>query len=170
MPTTRTIEATAFEPGGTRLIRSAPPGGGRPVNEGRGRRVDLATIEGDGRAILARYDLAGSDWPVAIAVWERHPFSDQAFLALDGEDALAVVAPAGPDGRPALAAAEAFRMRPGTPFLYPAGLWHAPLFALERPGRFLMAMRETGRGDDTEEWRSDTPLTVVPDRSNDGTG
>lgn len=167
---TITLAARAFDPGSTGLIRAAPGGPGRPVNEGRGRRIELAAIEGDGRAILARYDLAGSAVPVAIALWERHPFSDQAFFGLDDAEALAVVAPSGGAGRPALGAAEAFRIGPGTPFLYPAGLWHAPLFALERPGRFLMAMRETGCGDDTEEWRSDTPLAVGPDRSNDGTG
>ena len=159
--TARPVGAAAGGP-----VRTLPAEGGgtRFVNQGRGTRTDLLALagEGSGRAVLARYDLAASSWPVRVTELERHPRSDQAFFALDGADALLVVAPSDPDGEPDLARAEAFRASPDTPFLYPAGLWHAPLFALERPGLFLMAMREHGDGRDTEMRAVASPLLVGP--------
>lgn len=105
---------------------------------------------------------------MSVEVLERHPRSAQAFFALDGVEALVVVAPPLSDGMPDLRAARAFRAPPATPFLYAPGVWHAPLFALERPGRFLMAMGEHGAGEDCETQAISPTLLVHPARQDDG--
>jgi ureidoglycolate lyase len=139
----------AFAPFGRLLDGRAAPG--RPVNQDRGTRCDLASFDGQpGRVTLSRYDLRASELPLEVAVLERHRASDQAFFSLCGAEALVVVTGAAPDGSPDPAAARAFISGPATPFLYSAGTWHAPLFALGRDGAFLMVMRETGTPADTE--------------------
>ena len=132
-----------------------------PVNEGRGSRRDLATFFGrQGRLVLARYDLIASILPLETGLLERHPLSDQSFVALEGGTALVVVAGTAPDGSPDLEAARAFIAGPKTPFLYAAGTWHAPLYALGRDGAFLMGMHETGTAADCETFGLGTALRV----------
>ncbi|MDB5511962.1 MAG: ureidoglycolate lyase [Enterovirga sp.] len=161
--TAQRLSAIAFAPFG-RVLDGAdvPPSS---VNQGRGRRRTLVHLSGSGgRAVQARYDLQETPFPVAIEVMERHPHSDQSFFALGGASALVVVAPTGDDGAPAMARAKAFIAGPETPFLYRAGIWHAPLFALGGAGRFLMAMEEIGpaAGANTEVVRLASPLQVTP--------
>ena len=59
--------------------------------------------------------------------------------------------------------ARAFVARAGSGIVYAPGVWHLPLVAMERPGRFLMMMWETGTERDCEERALVAPLTIVPD-------
>ncbi|MGA0593849.1 ureidoglycolate lyase [Enterovirga sp. CN4-39] len=149
----------AFAPFGHLLSGTdLPP---RLVNEGRATRRDLASFRSSsGRTVLARYDVTGSTLPIRVMLLERHTESDQAFFALDGAAALVVVSGAAVDGTPDLPSARAFIARPQTPFLYSAGTWHAPLFALGDGGAFVMAMQETGTPADCETFELDAPLVV----------
>jgi ureidoglycolate lyase len=134
----------------------------RRVNQGRATRTDLASLRAmAGEVVLARYDVTGSALPLDVTVLERHPRSDQSFVALDGASALIVLTGASPDGSPDLVRARAFIAGPETPFLYSAGTWHAPLFALGRGGGFLMAMHESGTPADCETFELQTALRVV---------
>lgn len=153
------LTQAAFAPFG----RVLDPGGVEAilVNDGRGFRRDLARFSGrDGRFVLARYDLAESTLPVDVGILERHQLSDQTFIALTGGSALIVVAGTAPDGSPDLARARAFVADPDTPFLYAAGTWHAPLYALGGRGAFLMGMHENGTRADCEAVELLTPLRV----------
>lgn len=143
------LTAEAFAPFG-RVLDGA---GGRPllVNEGRATRRDLARFAPSGGSIaLARYDVAGSALPLEIALLERHRQTDQCFFHLSGGAALVVVTATARDSSPDLSSARAFIAGPETPFLYAAGTWHAPLFALGGGGAFLMGMRESGTAADCE--------------------
>ncbi len=136
--------------------------GHRLVNQGRATRCDVATFPAStGRVVLARYDLIGSALPLDISVLERHPRSDQSFAALDGASALVVVTGTLLDGSPDLGHPRAFIAGPQTPFLYAAGTWHAPLFALGGGGAFLMAMHESGTPADCETFELRTALRVA---------
>jgi ureidoglycolate lyase len=153
------LTAEAFAPFG-RVLDGA---GARPllVNQGRATRRDLLDFAGGtGRTALARYDVAGSALPLEIALLERHRLSDQVFFGLDGATALVVVAGSEADGSPDLTRARAFIAGPETPFLYAAGTWHAPLFALAGGGAFLMAMHESGTPADCETFELRAPVRV----------
>ncbi|NNM72067.1 ureidoglycolate lyase [Enterovirga aerilata] len=155
------LTGEAFAPFGRVLDgRAARP---TLVNQGRAVRTDLAHLPAAGlRFTLARYDVAPSSLPLDIVLMERHPQSEQAFFALAGGTALVVAAGTAADGSPDLSSARAFIARPETPFLYAAGTWHAPLFALGGGGAFLMGMRESGTPADCETFELTTTLRVEP--------
>lgn len=136
----------------------------RSVNQGRGARTELARLSSGSSLppVLARYDLAPSAWPVRVEVMERHPGSAQALVPLDASAGLVVVAPDDPDGRPDIAAARAFIATAETPYLYTVGIWHAPLFAIGRPGSFLMMMHESGTPADCETVALSRAIEVHP--------
>ncbi len=158
------LDREAFAPFGAVI---APAGASRRVNEGRGLRTEvpasLVHTTGAASPSLAIYDIAPSHWPVALGMVERHPLTSQLFVALEGGAFLVVVAPATAEGGPDARGARAFVARAGSGIVYAPGVWHLPLVAMERPGRFLMMMWETGTERDCEECRLDTPLTIVPD-------
>ncbi|MHB2168648.1 ureidoglycolate lyase [Alsobacter sp. R-9] len=148
----RPLSRTTFRQFGRVLSVEAMPG--RPVNEGRGLRTDLPADLGHeapaSRPVTALYDLWPSALPFQVHCFERHPLSDQLFLPLGDARSLVVVAPATPEGRPDVNRAEAFVGSPGQVLVYPRGLWHLPLVALDREGRFLMQMWECGADADFE--------------------
>jgi ureidoglycolate lyase len=154
------LSADAFAPFGRVLNGSRSVA--RLVNQGRATRRDLASFRViPGEVVLARYDVIGSALPLDINILERHPRSDQSFAALDGASALVVVTGTLLDGSPDLGRARAFIAGPPTPFLYAAGTWHAPLFALGGGGAFLMAMHESGTPADCETFELRTALRVA---------
>jgi ureidoglycolate lyase len=158
------LDQEAFAPFGS-VIEAA--GISRRVNEGRGLRTDVpaSLVHSTGAASpsLAFYEIAPSHWPVSLALVERHPLTSQMFVSVDGGDFLVAVAPLAGDGGPDMERARAFIARPGSGIVYAPGVWHLPLVALERPGRFLMMMWETGTERDCEERTLSRPLMVVPD-------
>jgi ureidoglycolate lyase len=138
----------------------------RRVNDGNALRADTpARLAGSGGApVLAFYRAEAQVLPLSLSMLERHPLSSQAFVAVTVERFLVVVAPAGADGLPDLAAARAFLGRTGQGVNYRAGIWHAPITALDRPGDFLMMMWERGTADDCIEHRAGPPVTVASPR------
>lgn len=137
---------------------------GKPVNEGRGQRLDvgaeLTHHTGAARPALAIYQLAASSWPVAVRALERHRLSAQMFLPLAGASYLVVAAESLPDGAPDPASAAAFIACQGEGIVYAPGVWHFPLAALERPAEFAMLMWESGTPADCETRELDISLSV----------
>lgn len=88
--------------------------------------------------------------PFALRLFERHPFSAQAFIPLDVAGYLVTVCPDDGNGRPDPSRAISFTARPDQAIVYAAGAWHHPMVALQRPGRFAIVMWATG-GDGDEE-------------------
>lgn len=158
------LDRDAFAPFGSVIEPSGPS---RRVNEGRGLRTEVpASLVHSTGAVspsLAVYDIGPSHWPVALRMVERHPLTAQMFVSLDGGAFLVAVAPLAADGGPDMDRARAFVARAGSGIVYAPGVWHLPLVAMERPGRFLMMMWETGTERDCEERALVAPLTIVPD-------
>jgi ureidoglycolate lyase len=95
--------------------------------------------------------------PLVLNLVERHPLGSQAFIPLDGDPFLVVVAPdeAGVPGRPL-----AFLTRPGQGVNYHAGTWHGVLTPLARPQAFLIVDR-VGPGTNLAEHFYDEPWTIT---------
>ena len=102
--------------------------------------------------------------PLSVAKMERHPLSSQAFLPLDCDRYLVVVAqPRGNGGPPDLATLRAFVVPGDTVINYNPGTWHCPLTSLDRPSTFgLLMYMDGGPGD--EDWHAlAEPFSVTVD-------
>lgn len=156
------LTAIAFAPFGE--VLEAGAGAGRPVNQGRGRRLDVAPRLAHApaaRPAQAIYELSGSALPLALEILERHPLTSQVFWPLEGARALIAVAPNLPDGSPDISRLAAFTSGPGQGFHYLPGIWHAPLFALENDAGFAMQMWEMGDARDCEEFWLEEPVEIA---------
>ncbi|XOZ34564.1 ureidoglycolate lyase [Halomonadaceae bacterium KBTZ08] len=129
------------------------------INQGRTQRFHaLATMEllgegGDG--VLSIFRGQPLD-PLVISLMERHPLGSQAFIPLNNQPFLAVVAPPGAVDETAL---RAFRVRGDQGVNYHAGTWHAPLLPLFPDSDYLVVDRE-GPGQNCDEWILACPITV----------
>ncbi len=87
--------------------------------------------------------------PLDITRLEYHPFSAQTFLPHADSPFLVVVCPSLADGSPDITKARAFTVSAMAGVTFHARVWHRSLAPLAAPSAFVMAMRRTGRGDDT---------------------
>ncbi|WP_353475105.1 ureidoglycolate lyase [Salipiger sp. H15] len=125
---------------------------------------------GRGTAALARLDavlVAPVSLPIALPRMERHPFSSQSFLPLDGAAYIVAVAREGADGGPDPATLEAWQVPGSVAVTYHAGTWHAPLAVPGRAGRFAVFMYTAGQdghaGPGDEDWAELPPgISLVP--------
>jgi ureidoglycolate lyase len=97
---------------------------------------------------------------VRIAVLERHPYSNQTFVPLNGTRQLVVVCPSLPDGRPQVDALHAFVAQGSQAVNYDANVWHAPRMALNAPGEFVMFRWDDGSALDTEMLELAVPVDL----------
>jgi len=152
----------AFAPYGTLLAIDSTDAAGRPVNQGRARRLpglrDLAHDAAASRPVLDLYRVEPSTLPFALVCFERHPLTAQVFVPLEAVRLLVAVAP-DDDGRPDIGRARAFILERAIVH-YRAGAWHAPLVALDAPATLAMLMWETGDARDCEEFFPGEPMTV----------
>jgi ureidoglycolate lyase len=152
------LSAEAFAPFGQ--VIECDGHGDYSINGGTSRRfTDLAQLEtdADGRLALSIFRAQARQAPFTLGSLERHPLGSQAFMPLNGQVFLVVVA-----DRPPLAAQpmpEALRVfasngKQGINFR--RGVWHHPLLALVA-GDFLVADRIGPGGNceaiDIADWR-----------------
>ncbi len=123
------------------------------INEGSSQRFsDLAQLEADaaGRLALSIFSAKARQAPFALGVLECHPLGSQAFMPLNGQSFLIVVAAARPDAdRPDHGLLRAFLSDGQQGINFRRGIWHHPLIALT-DGDFLVADR-LGPGANCEE-------------------
>ena len=136
------------------------------VNQGRGRRFDLAldlapTDRRAARLASALYRIEASSLPFAVRVIERHPLSPQFFFPGFAGRFLVCVFDSGDDGEPDLDRACAFIGQRAQGIVYRAGVWHGPLVALDVPAGFLMQMWQCDGPLDCEERILATPFGVA---------
>ncbi len=92
---------------------------------------------------------------------ERHEFSSQSFVPIDVSRYLVIVAPHGADGLPDSRHMSAFLARGDQGVTYGMNVWHHPLCALDRPGKFAVFMWLDGGKGDEEFVDLPTPISFV---------
>lgn len=147
--TAQPLSAEAFAPYGDVIASTGEPA---PINQGKGWRFgDLATPDIDaegGRAAISRMRCLPESLPVPLRLMERHPLGSQAFVPLDGQRYVVVVAPAGEP--PEVADLRAFLCRGDQGINYRRGTWHHPMIALDRECEFVEVHR-AGPGTNCDE-------------------
>ncbi len=136
------------------------------VNQGRGRRFDLAFDLASAdphavRLVSAIYSIEASRLPFTLGVIERHPLSPQLFFPNRAGRFLVCVFDARADGEPNVDTAHAFVGSAVQGIVYRAGVWHGPLVALDAAGEFLMQMWQCDGPLDCEERRLAHPILVA---------
>ncbi|ARU05770.1 ureidoglycolate lyase [Comamonas serinivorans] len=132
------------------------------INGGKTARFDdLARIEtlGEGaRPVLSLFHTQPYALPLLAHELERHPCGSQAFVPLDGQAFLVVVAP--PGDQPRADAVRAFWTDGRQGVNYRAGVWHHSLLVLDRPSRFVVVDR-AGPGPNCDVAALDRPVSIT---------
>ena len=146
------LSAAAFAPFGE-LIAVDAAKRHFSINGGNTERYhDLAELVPgpDGKLIVSIFRGLPRQLPFAIEMMERHPLASQAFVPLNAQPYLVVVARPGP--APGPDDLRAFLARPGEGVNYAPGTWHHPLLALNEICDFLVVDR-SGPGNNCDEVR-----------------
>jgi len=98
--------------------------------------------------------------PVHVEAMERHPYSHQVFVPLNGTRHLVVVCPSARDGEPNLSELRAFTANGSQTVNYHAGVWHAPRTALGGSGEFIMLRWDAANADDEELRMLETTIEI----------
>lgn len=168
MPALRTLHAQPLSAGSFAPFGSVIEIGsktGRPVNQGRAQRIEgtrsLAHAAGT-TPVVDLYRVETSKLPFTVECLERHPLTCQIFTPMRGARYLVIVAPTSADDKPDLARTRAFIGNQEQAICYGAGVWHAPMIALDDVAVMTMTMWEAGDARDCEEfWLTpDHGLTV----------
>ncbi len=115
------------------------------INAGQTQRYhDLANTQVDAEARLGISlfrQLQAATLAVEIRMLERHPLGSQAFIPMQAQVFIIVVAPAWDDATPDLSQLQAFITDGSQGVNYRAGTWHHPLLTLEAPSLFAVVDR-----------------------------
>lgn len=115
------------------------------------RHHALAESKLDGGSVgMSIFRAKKRDNPIALSVMEYHPLGTQAFVSMEGQDYIVVVAKAGtPPKTPNDLAVFYATSHQGVQ--YDANVWHHPLLALGRDSDFLVIDRINGEGNNCHE-------------------
>lgn len=130
------------------------------INDGKTERYhDLAKIEvSDGHRVLVSINRSEPcHLPMEFSVLEKHPLSSQAFMPMNGERFVVIVAEAG-DEIP-LKTLRAFITNGRQGINYHRNVWHHPLFAFGKSTDFFTVDR--GGGDNCIVKQLPQPYRVV---------
>ena len=123
-----------------------------PINQGTTERYhNLALVDVDelnGQPLISIFKGQPRPLPIALNLMERHPIASQAFIPLNQNDYLIVVAEPSVTVNPA--DLRAFRVRGDQGVNYHRGVWHHPLLVLEPDSCFLIVDRG-GEGHNLDE-------------------
>ncbi len=152
----RTLTPEAFAPFGD-VLMGLDVNGGPERHEFAGRFRNLRPDAGPNLTFM-RVPVETGD--IVFRALERHRFSNQAFIPLDGTRYLAVVCPSTTAGAPDFAGLQAFVATGTQAINYAEDTWHAPRTALSEPGEFVMFRWDDGSPDDTEPLSLDFEIVV----------
>lgn len=130
------------------------------INQGKcGRHHDLAKLDfaGGGRAAISVFECQSYSLPLTLELVERHPLGSQAFLPLNEEPFLVIVAEDN-DGKPINP--KAFVTKSGQGVNYYRGTWHGVLTPLAGGTQYFAVVDRVGEGDNLEEHWFETPYQV----------
>jgi len=97
---------------------------------------------------------------VTVEAMERHPYSNQIFVPLNGTRHLVVVCHSTKDGEPNLSELKAFTAGGSQTVNYHAGVWHAPRTATGGAGEFIMLRWDDGSEGDEEVRLLETAVKI----------
>jgi ureidoglycolate lyase len=147
--TAQPLTVEAFAPFGDVI---AARGEASTINQGMGgRSSDLAQVDvsaDGGHAAISVIACMPEALPITLRLMERHPLGSQAFVPLNGQRYVVVVARAG--APPARADLRAFVCRGDQGINYHRGVWHHPMLALDRACEFAEFHR-VGPGNNCDE-------------------
>lgn len=133
-----------------------------PINSGMTERYhDLADVDvttQDGRPLINIFRGRPEQFPITVAMVERHPLGSQAFVPLAPRRFLIVVAETEDSGAPGTL--RAFLSTNGQGVSYRRNVWHHPLLALDQTTDFLVVDRG-GPGGNLEEFTFDPPRHII---------
>lgn len=134
-----------------------------PINNGSTQRFhQLATVElnrQEDQAIISIFKADTLRYPLEIKMLERHPQGSQAFIPMERQRFLIVVAP--PADQPNPNEIRAFISNGRQGLNYGKGVWHHPILALENDSDFLIVDRK-GEGNNCDEhFFADEEITLL---------
>lgn len=150
----RPLTAEAFAPYGQVLMGFGPG----PERHEFAAKIDNGRADAKPNLTFIRSAVTAS--PVTVKAMERHIYSNQVFVPLNGTRFLVAVCPQAADGGPDLSALEVFVAAPTQAVNFDTGIWHAPNTVLAEPGEFIMLRHDDGGPEDTELRPLDTPIEV----------
>lgn len=124
--------------------------------------ANVASLRPEARANITYMSLEPEHYPVEVSELERHQFSHQTFVPLEGTNHLVVVCPSKIDGFPDLEKPLAFHATGGQTINYNANVWHAPRMVLHDPGSFIMLRWDADTYSDTELLSLKEPFIITP--------
>ncbi len=115
------------------------------INDAHTERYHALTqteIIGEARTGISIFrNIKTTQIPFEISMLERHPNGSQAFIPMQGQQFLVVVAPSLNSGEPDLSQLKAFMTDGSQGVNYRVGTWHHPLLTLESPSDFAVVDR-----------------------------
>lgn len=124
--------------------------------------ANVASLRPDARPNITYMSLEPEHYPIEVSELERHQFSHQTFVPLEGTNHLVLVCPSKKDGFPDLEKPIAFHATGGQTINYNSNVWHAPRMVLHDPGSFIMLRWDTDTDSDTELLTLKEPFIVAP--------
>lgn len=124
------------------------------INGGSTRRYhDLANVDiiGDAKSGISIFRGSARTFPMSILMLERHPKGSQAFIPLQQQPYLIVVAPQLDEQQPDVEKIRLFYATGKQGINYAKGTWHHPLLALNENSDFLVVDR-IGEGHNCDEF------------------
>lgn len=132
-----------------------------PINQGNAQRFDrLAAVSlssPDDRAVINIFRAKPTTLPLRIRIMERHPLGSQAFMPLQRQPFLIVVADDPLDAM----SYRAFVSNGRQGVNYGQNIWHHPLIALDERSDFLVIDRDGPGKNLVEIELHETPLEII---------
>ena len=135
------------------------------INKGNTRRyhrlADVSLGKQEDTAIISIFTTQAYPMPMPISMLERHPLGSQAFIPLNGEPFLIVVAP--PGDTPEVSKIQAFITDGQQGINYHTGVWHHPVISCAAQDSFLVIDRAgEGHNCDEHDFPADIAIELLP--------
>ncbi len=109
----------------------------------------MENMRPDARPNMTYMKLVPATGSIRIEALEKHEYSNQTFIPLNGTRHLVAVCPSTPNGDPVISELKVFIAEGSQAVNYNADIWHAPRMALNNPGEFIMFRWDDGSNRDT---------------------
>jgi ureidoglycolate lyase len=153
--TAQPLTPEAFAPFG-QVLMAAGTGGAERYEFA----ASMDNLRADAKTNMTFIKSVVKEGPVMVGAMEKHEFSNQTFVPLNGTHYLVAVCPTAADGGPDTAAMQVFVATGAQAVNYGVDVWHAPNTVLTEPCEFVMLRHDDGSPVDTETRQLETPIEV----------